>query len=103
MNVVSLSDEREKREPHWAGPVKCIGCGHEHVAVAPMGTMFLECPSCNELKAHPKYAFGAPEGASLFLCNCGSEALTAYFYKGRFKIMCMACGADHAEAILGAS
>lgn len=100
MTVISLADARAAREPHWEGVCKCIGCGHEWHAVAPIDTMFVECPSCGMMKGHPKHPFGAGEGDAFFQCNCGSEALTAYFRKGNFRLMCMACGTNVTDSVM---
>lgn len=101
MTVVSFAAAKAEREPHWTGTARCIGCQHEWQAVAPMGTFDLECPSCHLMKGHPKHPFGAQPGDLLFLCNCGSEALTAYHRKGTFYLKCMACGTDQTAAIFG--
>lgn len=101
MSVISLTDEREKRSPHWSGPCVCLGCKYEWVGVAPVGVMFVDCPSCGLPKGHPKHPFGAQEGDMFFQCLCGSEALTAYKRKGRFHIICMACGASQTAALFG--
>lgn len=100
MSVISLAGEREKRSPHWSGCCICLGCKHEWVSVAPIGVMFVDCPSCGLPKGHPKHPFGASEGDSLFQCDCGSEALTAYFRKGELRLMCMACGKNVTEAVM---
>jgi len=42
MTIIKLDDHR----PHVTGSVRCHKCKHEWVAVAPEGTMNLECPSC---------------------------------------------------------
>ncbi len=99
MGVVSFAAEREARQPHWTGTVKCVGCGAEHEATAPMGTEWVECASCHFPKATPKYPFGAQNGDLVFRCNpCGGEALTAYQREGRMYVRCMGCGTDHTEA-----
>lgn len=101
MTVINFAQAKAEREPHWEGPVKCLGCHHEWHAAAPVGTMFVDCPSCGLPKGTPKHPFGASEGDSLFVCNvCDGEALTAYYRKGKFRIMCMGCGTDHTEAVL---
>lgn len=100
-NIVSFAAAREERSPHFAGEAKCVGCGHEWAAVAPAGTQRLDCPSCDLPKGVWKHPFGAADGDRLFICNCGSEALTAYFRKGRFRIVCMGCGTDQTSAIFG--
>jgi len=103
MSVVSLSAEREARQPHWAGAVHCVGCQHEWQGVAPVGTLWLECPECHEPKGHPKYPFGGGVGDYEFECNCGGTAMVAY-KRGtdmRFFIRCMGCGTDQTNSIFG--
>ena len=91
------AEEPEGR--HWTGPAKCVGCGHRWVAVAPVGTVWLDCPSCLSPKGHAHHAFAAPDGAAVLVCNtCPSEALEAYIHAGRAYVMCMGCGADLTEA-----
>ena len=102
MTVISLAAEREARQPHWEGPCKCIECQHEWHGVAPVGTMWVDCPSCHLPKGHPKHPFGAMEGDIAFTCHCGSEALTAYMRKGHFYLRCMACGTDQTSTVYGA-
>ena len=65
-----------------------------------MGVMFVDCPSCDLPKGTPKHPFGGAVGDTVFACNCGCEALTVYFRKGDFRIMCMGCGANHTDAIM---
>lgn len=101
MTVISLADERVARQPHWEGPCVCLGCRHEWHGVAPVGEMFVDCPSCGLPKGHPKHPFGAQQGDTVFECSCGSEALTAYKRKGRFYMLCMACGTNQTSAIYG--
>lgn len=102
MTVISFQKAKEEREPHWTSTVYCVGCGHEHVAVAPIGVQWVECPSCHTQKATPRHPFGADQGDVVFSCSlCGLEALTAFYRKGRFNLMCMGCGVDHTDAVLG--
>lgn len=97
--VISLQQAREERSPHWSGPCKCLGCGHEWHGVGPVGTHIVECPDCELMKGHVKFLFGPDTGDQFFMCNCGSEGLTAYIRKGRFRIVCLACGVDHTDAL----
>lgn len=103
MTVISLAAAREERQPHWSGNVHCIGCQHEWVGAAPMGTMFVDCPSCGLPKGTPKHPFGAVEGDLVLKCNCGCEALTAYQRNGHFYTQCMACGTDLTHVFYGDS
>lgn len=101
--IVSLAKFKEENSPHWAGAAKCVSCKHEWVAVAPLGTEWIECPECGLERGHAYHAFGAEAGDSLFQCNCGCEALTAYYRAGRFRFQCMNCGVDHTHAVFGDS
>lgn len=69
--VIDLSQARQEREPHLSGAAQCIGCGHKWVAVAPIGTFELECPSCSLEKGR----FVAPvlHGDVTWTCNCGND------------------------------
>lgn len=88
------------RNEMWAqGSAVCIGCRHEWEAVAPVGTHQLECPKCHTMKGIFRHPFGSAPGDSVFQCNCGCEAMTAYFHKGKFWFQCMSCGIDHTDAI----
>ena len=35
----------------WEVDMKCDKCNHEWVAISPLGTQELECPSCHEMVA----------------------------------------------------
>jgi hypothetical protein len=91
----------EKPDPHLAGGARCLACQHEWEASAPVGTWQLECPSCGLMKGMFRYPIGAMEGDSVFVCNCGCEALIAYYRKGQFRLQCMNCGEHQTEAIFG--
>lgn len=90
---------RKREEPHLAGEAECIACRHRWVAVCPVGTWTLECPSCGLMKGMFRYPISADEGDGLFSCMCGCEALVAYYRKGKFRIQCMNCGTHQTEAL----
>lgn len=97
-NVIEF---KPKGEPHLSGEAVCIGCRHAWEATAPVGTDNLECPSCGSMKGLFRYPVSADVGDSLFVCQCGCEALTAYYRKGQFRIQCMNCGTHQTEALFG--
>lgn len=103
MSVVEFRRPEAKVDEEWASDEAiCIGCGHRWVAVAMVGTRWLECPSCHADKGIFKKPFGAGEGDEVFVCGaCDSEALTAYRHKGLFYLRCMNCGLDHTDAVFG--
>jgi hypothetical protein len=81
-NVVQLGDYR----PHVTGMARCLACKHEWAAVAPIGTVELECPECSTFK-------GLFKGTSStefpqFQCNCGEMT----FYVDWYGPYCCHCG-----------
>lgn len=98
--VVSFAPQ-EKADPHLAGEAKCIGCGEQWTAVAPVGTVSLECPQCGAERGVWRYPVRAADGDLLFTCNCGCEALTAYQRSGKFWLKCMCCGTDQTDGVFG--
>lgn len=80
-NVVEL----DKFRPHVSGQAKCAGCNHEWVAVAPTGTVQLECPNCERLTGR-FYCGAMPE--TFFECNCGSSC----FVLSPHAAICYSCG-----------
>ena len=82
--VVRLDEQR----PHWAGECKCLACGHEFTAVAPAGTVWVECLECGLHKATAKAPMGAEVGDVVMTCNCGCE----YFYMTLTGSVCGCCG-----------
>ena len=88
-NIVSLSKAKLEREPHTAGPAKCLACGHEWVAVALIGDLALKCPSCHSDR-------GIRDGMILhgdephWTCNCGNS----HFLITPNRVYCQNCGLD---------
>lgn len=103
MNVVPLRMAANDQAGGWAsGDAVCIGCKHQWVQVAPVGSRWLECPECTSNKGIFKQPFGADNGDSVFICSyCDAEALTAYYHGGLFCLRCMNCGVDHTMTIMG--
>lgn len=81
-DIIDLS----KKEPHLSGKAICRGCGHEFVAVVPVGTVDFDCPECGANKAIYKN-FVFPD-TDLWQCNCGNDLFVVT--KGYF--MCIQCG-----------
>lgn len=73
---------------HGVGPAFCLGCGHEWEAVAPTGTVQLECPACRTLKGHWKFEFAPPAGQLVRQCDCRNQL----FYLTPDGHMCANCG-----------
>lgn len=81
-NVVSL----QERKPHMAGEAKCLACTHEWIAVAPIGSYVLVCPSCSLEKGVFKRLCG-PENDIVWVCNCGCDQ----FYIDQKGVRCLVC------------
>lgn len=90
--VVSLADakaaleaEDEGDERHINGEAHCHSCGHTWEAVAPVGSVELQCPECNRMWG----LFSTPISPGIhWTCHCG-EGL---FYLRPEGAMCRACG-----------
>jgi hypothetical protein len=70
------------------GEAFCIGCKHTWVAVAPTGTVDLECPKCKCEKGRWKFLFYPNEGQLIRVCNCGNQL----FFLTPEGHMCANCG-----------
>ncbi len=69
--IVDLADRRADRTPHLSGEARCMLCGHEWQAVAPVGVPWLECPACRYMKGHFKYA--VQRSGVEWTCQCGND------------------------------
>ena len=56
---------------HFTGPAVCLDCKHEWVAVAPVGTVYLECPKCGTEKGRSKYPI--QYSGLEWQCQCGNN------------------------------
>lgn len=72
--------------PHLSGPAVCGWCGHEWAAVAPVGSVHLECPGCGRLWGAYRHAVAPP--AAFWRCWCGEEL----FWLTPRGSMCRRCG-----------
>jgi hypothetical protein len=76
--------------PHIAGLAVCTACKAEWAAVAPAGTVWLECGDCGTERATWKYHCEPTEGEKIWMCNCESFL----FYCTPTGVFCYACGAE---------
>lgn len=94
-DVVSLNDRRQEKSPHLSGKCRCAACGHVWQAVAPIGTMNLECPECLTMRGLWMHPFGPADGNLIYSCTlCDSTCMTAWRTKAspEVRIMCVGCG-----------
>lgn len=84
------------------GTAQCFSCKAEWAAQAPVGSRWLECPSCGTMKGRLRHAVEASEGDTEYQCShCGSNAFVALKRLGFFYFLCMGCGFDHTESLFG--
>lgn len=88
MTVVDISKAREERQPHLSGKAKCLACKHEWVAVAPSGTIWLECPSCSLERG--RYVAQMEKPVPHWHCKCENNL----FYVTADGYYCPNCGLD---------
>ena len=77
----------EKEYPHLSGKAFCSACDHDWEAVAPVGTVLLECPSCGTNKGR-FLEFCLPENDVYWECKCGCCAFVVLSN----SYMCSNCG-----------
>lgn len=96
--IVSLSAVRERKQaeaasseednsPHLSGNAVCLACKHEWVAVAPVGTIWFECPSCGTERGVMKGPC-MHVGESHWTCKCGN----ILFHITKNAVYCPLCG-----------
>ena len=66
-SVVELDEYR----PHNSGKARCLTCSHEHVAVAPVGVTWMECPACHTFKA--TWVGACQRDGLEWQCKCGND------------------------------
>jgi hypothetical protein len=86
MTVISLQQAKQDREPHLKGAARCLACRHEWVAVAPVGTVWLECPQCSLERG--RYVGAVGIGGEHWHCACGTDL----FHATPRGLYCPNCG-----------
>ena len=81
-NLVNLDEHR----PHLEGRALCLECKHTWQAVAPVGTLTLECPKCHLHKGTMTHLV-FPE--QYWQCACGN---CAFALSKHSILICMYCG-----------
>lgn len=85
-DVISLEEEKVKRNPHMRGQAHCLLCGKEEIAVAPVGTTWMKCSGCHAMKL--RFDGHVPPTGYFWVCNCGSTL----FYLSPDGAYCPNCG-----------
>lgn len=77
-----------RTNPYAEGEAFCVACGTTWRAVAPVGTVDLECPECHTHKGKWKFAFYPNPDQLVRECNCGNQL----FYLTPDGHLCANCG-----------
>ena len=81
-DVVELDAQR----PHLEGKARCLACQHAWVAVAPLGVIWLECPSCSLERG--RFVAQVEREGPHWHCRCENDL----FYVTRDGYYCPNCG-----------
>lgn len=92
MTTIDFAKAKAERTPHITGKAKCTACKHEWVAVAPVGTLQMECPSCELQRGQWIYPFSPAEGEQIFVCNICTSTNFAVLPD---RVLCVGCGTSH--------
>jgi hypothetical protein len=84
--IVDLAKAREEHAPHMTGKALCLGCKNTWVAVAPIGTVELQCSNCELPKG--RFLNLVEDKDMHWTCNCGNQ----FFHITQKRIYCVNCG-----------
>lgn len=84
--VISFQDRLKSQT--MSGDAFCLQCGHQWVAVAPAGTVRLECPECHTEKGLFRFECVLPDETPTWTCHCGNQL----FYLTPDGHLCANCG-----------
>lgn len=86
MTVIDLAQARADKTPHLSGAAVCLACKHEWVAVALVGTVWMECPACSLERG--RYKGSVNVGGDHWHCHCGNDL----FHATPTGMYCPNCG-----------
>ena len=84
--VFDFAKAKQEREPHLSGKALCLNCKNQWQAVAPVGTLDLECPNCSLPQGRFMGLVEDPDPH--WTCNCGNQ----FFHITQKRIYCVSCG-----------
>jgi len=90
-SIIPFPCKQEVNDEHLSGIAKCLSCKHEWIYVAPVGTVWLECPACTLLMG--RLAGPVDRIGYSWECNCGNEL----FKITPKEIYCICCGVPYNE------
>ena len=74
-DIIRIVDKSEIKSPRIEGRAHCLTCGHKWEAVAPIGTGWMECPSCLTQKGI--FIFPVERDEPHWTCDCGNDLFRA--------------------------
>ena len=86
--IIPFNKSEQPKEPMATGEAFCIGCSYQWLAIAPLGTVQLECPACSSMKGIWKWPHKPAPGMLVRECNCGNQL----FYLTPEGHCCANCG-----------
>jgi len=95
-NVISFpkAEPEEEYDPHLQGYAICIACRHEWMAVVPVGTVNIICPSCNLKRGQMLNPAEVDTGFILECNSCHSShyQIICSMDKLPLGVVCVGCG-----------
>lgn len=88
-NIIDLASAKAKRDPHLSGRAICLSCRNEWVAVAPVGSVWLDCPECGLQRG--RFMAQCEVETKHWFCNCGNDL----FHATPEGFYCPNCGTWH--------
>jgi hypothetical protein len=85
--IVDLGKYKEEISPHMSGNALCLNCKHTWVAVAPLGTVNLECPECSLSQGRFMWLV-EDQNEPHWTCHCGNQ----FFHITQKRTYCVSCG-----------
>lgn len=88
---IANDDSESGAVRHIAVPAVCLACRHKWSAVAPAGTVALECPACGTNRGVSAEHVLPGDGA-IWQCGCGCHAFS---YSAKYRgWLCLSCGRE---------
>lgn len=86
--------EEHQKKTHISGPVRCLQCGHEWMAVTEAGIATgFECPKCGLERGCLLTMIEYKDAEDVWHCDCGCSAM----FLTRFTVHCMGCGTEQID------
>lgn len=80
--------EPDAKKPHVSGSATCQQCRYRWEAVAPVGTVEIQCPKCLTMKG--LYMYGHEDPGGSLMCECLCQVFTI----SRDRVICWRCGRE---------